>query len=176
MKIFPIKSMLVLALMFLVNAAQADTTAFGITLSKSTGGDVQSLYKGAKIEEGGSIWGGRIYDIPSDDVEFDGVKNLLVATDKDGVVVTVFALVSESKLDFLVSSLNKKYHVVKKELPRVGNKYVEYENDGDVIVLKAPHMSFDVELGYHTKKAYQHLLESRKKRAEDKKQQEASQL
>lgn len=176
MKIFSAQTMIALLLVLSVNVAQAETKVFGLTLRKSTDVDVKTLYKDAKASENGSIFGGGLYDIPTENISFSDLQGLAVATGDEGVVVNVFAIVSQSKLDFLVSSLNEKYHVVKKELPRVGDKYVEYENDGDVIILEAPHMSFDAKLSYYTKSAYQTLLESRKKRAEDKKQQEASQL
>ncbi|HEB0103560.1 TPA: hypothetical protein RYX73_004381 [Serratia marcescens] len=164
------------ALFLSAGLAHAETKAFGITLSKSKGSDVQALYDGTKIDSNDSIWGGKIYNIPSEDVEFGGLVSLLVGTDSDDVVVAIISSVRKSKIDFIMSQLNEKYHLKKKVLPYVGNKYAEYANDGDVIILDAPHMSFEADLSYLTNNARKVMVDIQKKRSDNKKRQDASQL
>ncbi|WP_447874187.1 hypothetical protein [Serratia fonticola] len=154
----------------------ADTTVFGLTLGKTTENELKIKYRDAE-EFGVNKWTeGIMYDVPVSSIDFEGVKKLNVVLDDDKHVTAVFVTFNQNKFNFVNSSLAKKYKLVKKDIPFVGNKYARYRNDNDVVNVIAPHMSFDMRVEYIEKETEAAMDKVMEARQDKKKEVESSQL
>lgn len=130
----------------------ADTSAFGMTLGKTTLDEFTKEYPSA-VKEGVSEWtNGAIYSIPTNDLSFDGVKGDYIIFTQEGKLTAITIDIDKERFNKINGMHSKKYKVIKKEIPFVGNKFVSYKNGDDVIELNAPHLSFEMNLLYAEKK------------------------
>ncbi|EDK9787504.1 hypothetical protein ABK54_004903 [Salmonella enterica subsp. enterica serovar Shubra] len=149
----------------------ADTTAFGLILGKTTRGEFKEKYSSA-IYDGVSAWtDGDIFSVLADDIEFEGVKGGVFIFNKEGKLTAIIMDFNKSVFDKIQGMLSQKYKVVKKKLPFVGDKFVKYQNDSDVIELISPHLSFDMSLIY-AEKSFMKQYEEKKRIMDEKKESE----
>jgi len=97
-----------------------------------------------------------MYDLSG--IDFDGVQNVTAIFSKDGKLLALLATLPKEKFDYLLNSLNKKYQLVSKDVPFVGNKSAKLIDGNTEITLDAPHMSFQMNMNYINKdlwKAYE---------------------
>lgn len=154
----------------------ADTTVFGLTLGKTTESELKDKYP--DVEDGGvNKWTqGAMYGVPVSNVDFEGIKRLNVVLDEDKHVTAVFVGLDKNRFNFVNSSLAKKYKLVKKDIPFVGDKYARYKNEEDVINIYAPHMSFDMTIEYLERKTEAAMDKAMEANRDKKKEVESSQL
>lgn len=138
---------IVLLLSLFSTAAFADPTIFSMELGVTTEDQLKSMYK---VEHIGTnkYSDGNMYSIPTGEVSFDGLKELTVIFDTDGVLVAVLAKLPKSKFSYLNSILSEKYKRVSQNIPFVGNKSASYRDGSTEISLDAPHLSFDMSMNY----------------------------
>lgn len=141
----------ILAFAMLQASVYADTSAFGITLGKTTLDEFRKEYPSA-VKEGISDWtDGEIFSVPVNDLNFEGVKGDYVIFTRDGKATAITIDIDKERFNAIHEMLTKKYKVSKKDIPFVGNKFVRYKNGDDVIELNAPHLSFKMNLLYAEK-------------------------
>lgn len=125
----------------------ANPSPFGLELNKTTVDEAEDKY--SLLENGINYYSnGPMYYVDSRDLSVDGLKNMLLIFSENNVLLAVQATFSKSKFDSLNNNLSKKYKTIKKDIPFVGNKYVKYKDDQSLIILDAPHMSFELTLLY----------------------------
>lgn len=93
---------------------------------------------------------GEMYEIPPNQIDFNGLKEVTVIFDTKQILVAVLTTFNKDKFDYLESALSSKYQVRSRKIPFVGNKLVEYQHENSFISLDAPHMSFELSLNYFT--------------------------
>lgn len=142
---------------------------FGFEIGKTTLKEVQDKMNG-KIIGINKYSDGKMLKVYQRDVPLDGVnQNAIFIFSKEDTLLYVQLGFSKDYFDELLSQLSSKYTLVKKEIPFVGDKYAELKSDDVVIILNAPHMSFDLTLFYVDTKFY-------KKVNSDVKEEEKQQL
>lgn len=157
-------------------SAYADTTAFGMTLGKTTLEDFRKTYP-SSTHEGKNKWtDGQMYSIPVSELDFDGVKSDLIIFNKDGQITAITLDIDKERFGTINSMLSKKYKLIKKDIPFVGNKYVRYKNDKDFIELDAPHLSFSMSLLYIEKSFEDTYLKMNMEEKNNKKTKELDRL
>ncbi len=124
----------------------AEPAPFGLEIGKATVADAEKMYRIEKI--GVSKDNFTSYRVAVNQVNFDGLKELLLEFNEKGVLKIVYAKLPNSQFKSLHESLAKKYKVVKQEIPFVGDSFAEYFNGSTIIVLSAPHLSFEMLLYY----------------------------
>lgn len=145
------KSVILICGLLLCSIGYAETTAFGITLGKTTIDDFKLAYPNA-MHEGTNQWTkGEMYLVSAGDIDFDGVIEEKVIFSQEGKASTIILEMNRNRFDDVQAMLAKKYKVVHKEIPYVGNKNVRYANGDDHIELDSPHLSFSMHLMYSDK-------------------------
>lgn len=142
----------VFVLAMLPSLVHADTSAFGMTLGKTTLDEFMKEYPSA-VKKGISDWtDGEIYSVPVNDLNFEGVKADHVIFTQDGKLTAITIDIDKERFNKIHGMLSKKYKVTDKEIPFVGNKFVRCKSGDDVIELEAPHLSFEMNLLYAERK------------------------
>lgn len=142
------KSVILICGLLLCSIGYAETTAFGITLGKTTIDDFKRAYPNA-MYEGISQWiKGEVYLVSAEDIDFDGVIREKVIFNPEGKASAILLDMNKNRFDDVHAILAKKYKVVHKEIPYAGNKYVRYANGDDRIELGSPYLSFSMQLIY----------------------------
>ena len=160
----------------LQNSAYADTTAFGMTLGKTTLEEFRKAYP-SSTHEGKNKWTeGQMYSIPVSELDFEGVKSDLIIFNKDGKIAAITLDIDKERFSNVNAMLSKKYKIIKKEIPFVGNKYARYKNDNDFIELDAPHLSFSMSLLYIEKSFEDAYLKMNAEEKNNKKTKELDKL
>ncbi|MDD2934793.1 MAG: hypothetical protein PHO76_13000 [Methylotenera sp.] len=80
----------------------------------------------------------------------DGLTKILVIFNASNQLSGVVMTMSKSHFQETMNALSKKYKLVNKQVPFVGNKFAKYKQGNSVVMLDSPHMSFDMELRYLT--------------------------
>lgn len=159
-------------LLSLSAAAYADPAPFGLELGKTTVAEAKAKYR---VTETGTnkYSNGPMFDVTTDQIEFDGLQGLTLIFDTKDTLVGVLATLPKSKFKPLHQTLSGKYRVVSQNIPFVGNSSAKYVDGSTEITLDAPHMSFEMSMNYIRKElsdafAAQSAAEAQaKKRAED---------
>lgn len=153
----------------------ADPAPFGLELGKATISDAKKLYS---LDETGTnkFTGGAMFNVSTNQINFDGLQELTLIFDQQEKLSGVLTTLPKEKFDSLYSSLNKKYQLVKKERPFVGNQYAEYSNGGSKVFLDAPHLSFQMSMNYLRKDLISKYEAATQAEASAKKKSEESQL
>ncbi|MBT1066152.1 hypothetical protein KJY73_21430 [Bowmanella sp. Y26] len=125
----------------------ADPAIFKMELGTTTEDQVKSMYS-AKQTGVNKYSLGNMYDIPTGEVSFEGLKELTAIFDKNGVLVGVLTTFNKSKFDYLNQAIGGKYKLVSQRIPFVGDKSATYRDGATEISLNAPHMGFDMSMNY----------------------------
>ncbi len=152
----------------------ADPAPFGLELGKATLKDIEANHK--IIERNDAVFDGKTIKV---DANLLGIKGLEVASfyvDKDGVVQATILTMDKDKFNDMLDVFSEKYKLVSKEIPFVGNKSVSFEDGGSIIIMNAPHLSFNMEIVYQTKKIHDALNNKSNEAKTDEKKREKSLL
>lgn len=163
------------SLLFAPVLAFADPAPFGLELGKSTIDDVKNKYS---VENAGinKYSNGEMYELDVSEVKFDGLEKATIIFSQDGKLLAVLTTLSKDKFDYLFDSLGKKYQLVSKKIPFVGDKSAKFIDGNTEISLDAPHMSFEMDMNYINKDLWISFKNKSNKEQKDKEQSEQSQL
>jgi hypothetical protein len=169
------KKGIALALTLASSLSFADPNIFGMELGKMTERELKGKYNVTSTGTN-KYSNGNMYSVPTNSIDFSGLKKVSTVFDKKGTLVAVLTTLPKSKFDYLNNALGGKYKKVSENIPFVGNKTATYRDGGTEITLDAPHMSFDMSMNYVTDdfmKTYQRQSQAESRQ---KAQNEASQL
>lgn len=157
------------------NTALADPKPLGFELGKATIEEVQNTYK--TTEAGISAYtAGRILNVDPYEIGMQDLEKVVFIFNQDGTLSVVDMTFNQSKFDELYGQLNKKYKLVKKQIPFVGNKYAEYKNGNSTVKLDAPHMSFELDVIYGQNSFFKAMKEVNNRQEQQRKDKQASML
>lgn len=157
------------------NTALADPKPLGFELGKATIEDVQNTYK--TTEAGISAYTeGKMLNVDAYEVGLQDLQKVLFIFNSDGTLSVVDMTFRKTKFDELYGQLNKKYKLVKKQIPFVGNKYAEYKNGKSTVKLDAPHMSFELDVIYGQNSFFKNMKEVNNRQEQQRKDKQASML
>ena len=77
---------------------------------------------------------------------------------------------SKNKCDETYETLSGKYKLIKSQIPFVGSKLVEFQDDECDIIIDSPHMSFTMDVIYATNAFSSKAYKEVKKQEQDKKE------
>jgi hypothetical protein len=139
-----------LILLFTVGLVFADPSPLGLELGKATLEQAKSKYK--LLYSGTNKYTlGPMFEIPTSQVDIDGVSGILLVFDRKGILQVVLMKFPKNKWGEIYNALRRKYKLVDSKIPFVGDKYAEFVDGNTVIVLNAPHLSFTMSLIYARK-------------------------
>lgn len=157
------------------NSAFADPKPLGFELCKATIEDVQNTYK--TTDAGISAYTeGKMLNVDAYEVGLQDLQKVLFIFNSDGTLSVVDMTFRKTKFDELYGQLNKKYKLVKKQIPFVGNKYAEYKNGKSTVKLDAPHMSFELDVIYGQNFFFKTMKEVNNRQEQQRKDKQASML
>lgn len=135
-------------LLAVFSSAKADTTAMGLTLSKTTLQQFIKAYPSAQ-HEGRSKWSdGDIFSIPNNELGLEGAKNNAIIFNQAGRITAIMLELDKTRFDEVESMLEHKYVALKKQISFAGDKYAKYQNENDLIELDAPYLAPVMKLTY----------------------------
>lgn len=157
------------------NSAFADPKPLGFELGKATIEEVQNTYK--TTDAGISVHTeGKMLNVDAYEVGLQDLQKVLFIFNSDGTLSVVDMTFIKTKFDELYGQLNKKYKLVKKQIPFVGNKYAEYKNGKSTVKLDAPHMSFELDVIYGQNSFFKTMKEVNNRQEQQRKDKQASML
>lgn len=120
-------------------------------------------------KEGINIYSkGEMYDINPSNLDIEGLDKATAIFDSKGILVAVVMEFPDYYWDKIYTSLKSKYTLINAQVPFVGNRYAEFVSGDSIIILDAPHMSFDMTLLYAKKSFWQTVEEAQKKEKANK--------
>ncbi len=159
----------------LSTSVQADPTVFGLTLGKTTSSELTALHS-AELVGINAYSDGPAYEVSTNTIDFDGLQELTVIFNRDGILEAVLAKLPKDRFKDLNAMLGKKYKRVSQNVPFVGNASARFRDGKTDIVLDAPHLSFTLSLSYLRDSFMKSFKEKSKAQEEAKRTGEASQL
>ncbi|NPA40771.1 MAG: hypothetical protein GXO18_00650 [Aquificae bacterium] len=157
-----------LALILTAGIVFADPAPLGLELGKATVKDAKKLYR--LKEKGINKYSlGPMFTVPISQTNIEGLKEATLIFDERGKLVAVILEFPKSKWNDVYKALRKKYRLIKSKIPFVGDRYAEFKDGKTLIMLDAPHLSFDMSLVYARKEfldAYDRITEQERKRKE----------
>ncbi|TDF82392.1 hypothetical protein [Pseudomonas sp. H9] len=166
---------LALALTLTATAVQAEPSVFGLTIGKTTEAQFLKQYSASQVGTN-AFNQGHMYEVAPGSIDFEGLQKVLVVFDAQGSLAGVNAQFPKEKFDYLNQALAKKYKLVDKQIPFVGNKSATYSDGNAKIILEAPHMSFQMNMTYLTKTFDKAIADGQRKAKNQQRDKEASQL
>lgn len=157
------------------SVAIADPSPFGLELGKTTVSEAKGKYR---ITEAGTnkYSNGPMFNVPTGQIEFEGLKGLTLIFDEGGTLVGVLATLPKAKFNSIHQTLSGKYRVISQNIPFVGDSSARYVDGATQITLDAPHMSFEMSMNYIRKDLADAFAAQSAADAEAKKRAEDSQL
>ena len=139
--------LIIIATFFISSMAYANPAPLGLEIGKATAEDVKKNFK--VISDAPNATSGYYnYHIDSNSVDMDGVSKMTVICDESQVVSAVLLTMGKSKFVPMANMLLEKYQETERNIPHVGNKYIIFKDGDCEIILRSPHMSFDMTLDY----------------------------
>lgn len=169
------KLFLIVTLIF-SSVLYANPAPFELEINKTTLKDVSDKY--TLIQDGINYYSeGPMYFIQNGELSIDGLKKVkLIFSKKDNILLCVYATFDKNKFDSLYKNLSKKYTLINKKLPFVGDQYAKYKNDQTTIELIAPHLSFELSLTYISNEFNKKIEEMKNQDKEQKNKKELNSL
>ncbi len=167
------KKIISICLVCLSPLANADPAPFGLEIGKATISDVKKKYQ-TQATGKNKYTHGEMLNLNTDAINIEGLKSVTAIFDSKDKLVAVLTTFPKNKFNFLFDTMrNKKYKLVKKNIPFVGNTSAEFKSKGTSIFLNAPHLSFEMSLHYIDSNAYKafQITDNKEKRAKKKAEQ-----
>lgn len=156
-----------------VVVAFANPAPFGFELGKATYSEVTAKYP-AKQSGTNEYSQGKVIAVDKSNFELNGLQGDVIFTfDTNDKLIAVVAILHKDKFDDIFSSL-RKYKLVSKNVPFVGNKSAKFKDGTCEIILDAPHLSFQMELIYVMSDFYKKLQNSTKQEEQNRKSKQDS--
>jgi hypothetical protein len=170
-----LKTLLLSALLLSSATAWADPAPFGLEIGKTTIKEMKEKYKTTSAGQN-KYSGGDMYSIDPSQIDFEGLQEVTTIFSKEGQLLAVLTQLPKDKFEYLYESMGKKYKLVSKEIPFVGNKSAKFINGNTEITLDAPHLSFEMKMNYISKDLQKAFEAQRATENANKKSKESSQL
>lgn len=149
---------------------------FDLSLITSRPHDLSERFPSAQ-QVGRNTWsGGPMYRVEGRKLPLEGAKSAVFIFDRNERLDAVLIMLRKSRFAIIKDLLDTRYRQTSAVEPFVGDKSVRWEADEIVITLEAPHMSFDMELGYHTRDFLRRFEQGAEARRQEHRQAERSQL
>ena len=170
--------------LFSYMAYATNATALGFELGVATYSQVQKQLSGkTSLSDGGinAYSNGRMLKGDGSGLGIDGLSEITFIFDHSyrlaGVLMTLpkqngMDDMNNTRFRQTLATLSKKYHLVKKDVPFVGDSYAEFRDGNSLIELEAPHLSFTMTLIYETDALHDAFV---KKSAKDRQQHDQQQ-
>lgn len=146
----------------------ASVSIIGIVINEDSKDDVLNKYRA--ISETDST-----LTLDPKNIPLNSVSTAIIFF-KDDKVKSVLLELDANKFDYFYGLLNKKYKLIQKEIPFVGDKYASFIKDDVGIALSSPHLSFKMSLMYTDKKYYDELNREQRRQDKNKMEQDINQL
>jgi len=157
------------------SASLADPSPFGLELGKTTVSEAQAQYE-MTASGINKYSGGPMFDVPTNQIEFDGLLGLTVIFDANDRLVGVLATLPKGRFRSLHQTLSGKYRLISETIPFVGDSTAKYIDGETEIMLDAPHLSFELTMNYIRKELAESFAEQSSAEAQEKRRAEDSQL
>lgn len=174
-------TLLFLALVLLATSASlaADPVGpFGLGINLSRLADTEKALAPANPTDIGinKYIGGTMLECGGDGLGIEGLKSVLAIHDPSGLLRAVILNMGKHRFDAVFSHLSKKYDLVRKEIPFVGDRSAEFKAGNVLITIEAPHMSFDMTAMYIDQATFKDFKAQSTTEKNKKNQRESSQF
>ena len=146
----------------------------GVTKCESA---VKSLSDKARLEDNGISYytEGKMYKGNASGLGLEGAQTITLICDKSNTLVVVQVIINKDYFQSYQKMLKAKYKQNKLINPYVGNRYAKYTQGNSTVTLNAPHLSFEMTLGYATNDFLKLMdsVDKKEKQSKDKYQQNA---
>lgn len=164
------------------NVSHAGTQVLGFEINKSTFNEVkEKLSKQTKVVDAGlsKYSNGPVIATNGDIYGVDGLNMVIFAFDSQKRLVAVSMEIEKNngleRFDSLFEMIAaKKYKLISKRRPFVGDAYAKFTTPDAEIEINAPHLSFKMAVVYATKEFMQTSRTQRTEEAAEKKQKESA--
>lgn len=176
------KLMLIIALMCITlsNVALANNAApLGLELGVATYAQVKQQVDGkTSLSDAGTnkYSGGKMLQGHGDGLGIEGLSEITFIFDQSEKLAAVLMTMPKDSFQPTLSALAKKYKLVAKEVPFVGNASAKLQQGDSVIELNAPHLSFEMSVQYLTKSLKQSYAQQSSKERSNKEKKQADQF
>lgn len=168
--------LLTLLLSFIVTTINADPAPFGLEINKATVSDVKKKYKTQHSGEN-KYTGGDMYYLDTSAIGIEGLQSVNTIFDKENKLVAVMTTFQKSKFNFLLNTMKqKKYKLLEKSIPFVGDKTARFIHGKTLVLLDAPHLSFKMTLYYFDNNTYKDFKNKQRENYQQNKRAEQSKL
>jgi hypothetical protein len=120
--------------------------------------------------------GGRMLKGDGSGLGVEGLQDVLFIFDASDKLSGVVMTMGKDRFKDTLDALSKKYKLVGKQVPFVGNSYAKFKQGSSVVELDAPHMSFSLELRYLSDELLAVFNNKSSVEAAEKKRNQASKL
>ncbi len=165
-------------------AYAGNAAPLGLELGVATYAQVkQQIGSKTSLSDGGinAYSDGKMLKSDGDGLGIDGLSDITFIFDQSdrlaGVLMTLpkqngMSDLNNTRFRQTMNALGKKYRLVKKDVPFVGDSYAEFREGDSLVELDAPHMSFTMSLTYETRALHDAFT---RKSAEERQQHEQQQ-
>jgi len=144
--------------------ASSPLTPLGFALEMTSSSDVRTRLKGkGSVEQIGinRYSKGKMLKVAGSAFDVRGLKEVVFIFDASNQLTAVNLHMNKRQFDNVYRLLSKKYVLVKKQVPFVGNKSARFSHDHASVSMNAPHLGFTMQVTYQTdkfEKAYRDAL------------------
>lgn len=134
-----------------LSSAMAGTQVLDAELGVTTVEQLKSvLSKTTELQQQGvnKYSGGEMYAADGASYGIDGLNNVLYIFDNQKKLAGVILTMNKDRFNSIYDILNKKYKIVSKQRPFVGDQYALFRPSDANIEIAAPHLSFEMEVRY----------------------------
>jgi len=169
------KKAVILMWVLMCSICQADPAPFGLELGKTTIAEAKAQYT---LTSAGTnkFSNGEMFSMDLTELNFEGLESILLVFEKDETLAVILTTFPKHKFGYLMKSLSKKYQLINKKIPFVGNKSAKFHDGKTEIILDAPHLSFEMSMIYTTDVFTKRMDVINNEEEQQRKQQESSQL
>ncbi|MBI1928181.1 hypothetical protein HYR99_28540 [Candidatus Poribacteria bacterium] len=159
-------------------AEQAQVAVLGFKIGVSTASQVKTqLAKQTRIEDAGinKYTGGPQFKTDGEGYDIETLTKVFYIFDEKEKLAGVLMTMSKNRFDDIFDVLSgKKYEVIVKERPFVGNMYARFKAKGVTIEMDAPHLGFTMSVSYLRDDLYQKFNSQSAQEEQQKKEKEKS--
>lgn len=133
------------------SVANAGTKVLGFELGVTTVEEVKAaLQNKARINaiSTNRHSGGPQFDTAGNGYQIDGLISVHYIFDAQSKLAAVMLKMNKDRFSSVFSMLANKYPVASQQRPFVGNQFAEFKTQDAIIIVNAPHLSFEMDVDY----------------------------
>ena len=169
------KIIITILVLYLSFTITADPAPFGLEIGKAKINDLKKKYK-SKFANKNLYSRGDMYSIDVNSIGIEGLQKATAIFSKDETLLAIFTTFPKHKFNYLYGTLNKKYKLVNKNIPFVGNKSAKFVEGKSTILIESPHLSLELSMNYIDNNFMKTYLEKLNETLQRKKKSEGSKL